>query len=759
MAQAKRQSDRLEFWLPWIIAAIFFVLFFLLMPRTIGFGDCGELAAAAVTLGISHPPGHPGYLFPAWFWTTLFGGQNPGFVLNILSALIASANVVVLCRLLKTAAACFDIGQPSVWIRVSAAIAWTTLPFVWHYGTHVEVYQLQWFWLLLFFDAFLKLGKTGEIRAWNRTWLFLGLAIMVHPYSVFFAAFPLAFLALNRSSFKARWLIWPGLSALLTLLSYLSLVLVGLRKTAFQWPRGEGVQGWVDFFLAREFSHRAATGQFLELLDLQWNITLPEILAKGILPVLILGGLAWLALWLSGRRFGRHLNLVFALGTIGFWLLPFFSRSLRYGLDQMSYFFCPLLLLLGAGVLATETTFRRLGRWRHLGAGVFLTVTAISIWAYRSVPDRSDNVFPLFLAQCITFNVPAESLIVVKDDESYFSLMYYQYALNKRRDIKVVHVDLLKHHPEFFKNRYPDLNILLPLPQNSRDVVQSLVDANTHERNVFWFGEDALIAGAQDVVRYDHLVWFNPKPSMRPFSFLSFFRGLPETQRGAYSQDLVAQSVFGGIIQRMVVSLMTQGQIDRAEKLVRDWLDLNHDDPRGLDLMARVHLIRGDSDKAEALTDRLLAIDGTSDVALHTKSMVLKSRAQWEERRALLEPHRRLLRSNTVLAQDYLESLIELGLFDEARKFLTDHPLKEALALSEVDLLYHSGEPRAAIKRLEEVVSARPWDQAALEYLIFLCTIEGDDACASKWTAELQGNLPADPNALSDDMILRQILK
>jgi len=761
MGDSALRSNRVDFWVPISAAVSFFALCLIFMPRSIGFGDSGEIAAAATTLGIAHPPGHPGYLFPAWFWTTLFGGRNPGFVLNIFSAVIACANIVVLCRLLKTAATCFGLTHSSRWIRLAVVMAWSTLPFVWHYATNVEVYQLQWLWLFLFFDSFLKLGHSGEGQNWTRTWIWLGLAITVHPYSVFFAVFPLVFLLLNRSCFRFKWLLWPGLSAAATMLMYLALPLLSLRQGAFQWPRDEGFGGWLSFFLARDFSDRAATGRFLELLNLQWNTALPQVLSKGIVPILVLGGAAWVLLWFSKGGFKRRLGIVFLFSTLGFWILPFFSWALRFGMDQMIYFFCPLVLLLGAAYLAVETLVKRMGPWRHLGALVFVLVIASSVKIYDGVCDRSDNVFPLFLAQCITFNVPADSLIIVKDDESYFPLLYFQFGLGKRQDLAVFHIDQVKHHPGFFKAHFPHINLLEPLPENPRDIVASLVNANVHRRNVYWFGEDPFIAGIQGAVRYDHLVWFNPKQESNPFRFVSFYRGLSQAQRHAYRNDQVAQRVLGGIIQRIVFSMLSEQNVDQAQRLAEDWLKLNQGDEVATDLLARIFLIKGDKKRAGELVDGLLVLDEIPVFGLQTKSILLKSDGKWKQRRDLLAQHPHHLKTDASLAQDYAETLIQLGRFDKARRFLDGHPLKDALLLARVDLMYHSGEPEPAIELLEQYVISSPWDQSSLELLIYLCTIEGDETRKNRWTVEFQTRFgsPVEPSNMNDTMILRELLR
>jgi len=60
---------------------------------TLYWGDCGELAAAAYTLGITHPTGYPVWTMLAKGWSFLFPFGTFIWRLNVLSALIGTAAV------------------------------------------------------------------------------------------------------------------------------------------------------------------------------------------------------------------------------------------------------------------------------------------------------------------------------------------------------------------------------------------------------------------------------------------------------------------------------------------------------------------------------------------------------------------------------------------------------------------------------------------------------------------------------------------
>lgn len=60
---------------------------------TIYWGDCGELAAAAYTLGIAHPTGYPVWTMAAKLWSLVFPLGTFIWRLNVLSALIGAVAV------------------------------------------------------------------------------------------------------------------------------------------------------------------------------------------------------------------------------------------------------------------------------------------------------------------------------------------------------------------------------------------------------------------------------------------------------------------------------------------------------------------------------------------------------------------------------------------------------------------------------------------------------------------------------------------
>src|SRR3569833_1104060 len=97
-----------------LFATVLAVYLYTLCP-TLYWGDCGELAAAAYTLGIAHPTGNPFWCLLAKAWTHIFPFGSIVWRLNVLSAIFGAAAVSVLYGFART------IGSPRTlsWLAAS----------------------------------------------------------------------------------------------------------------------------------------------------------------------------------------------------------------------------------------------------------------------------------------------------------------------------------------------------------------------------------------------------------------------------------------------------------------------------------------------------------------------------------------------------------------------------------------------------------------------------------------------------------------
>ncbi|HEY77304.1 MAG TPA: DUF2723 domain-containing protein, partial [Thermoflexia bacterium] len=155
--------------------------------------DGGELAAAAWTLGIPHPPGHPTYVLLAHLFTRLpLGGVATRT--NLFSALCAAATVALVTYVLPRS------GRR--WVAaVAAGLALASAPLLWSQATVTEVHTLNGlFTAVLLALSVLRAPQQSLCQAVAVGWVW-GLGLGNHPTLLLCG--PLVARALGRSG--KRW--------------------------------------------------------------------------------------------------------------------------------------------------------------------------------------------------------------------------------------------------------------------------------------------------------------------------------------------------------------------------------------------------------------------------------------------------------------------------------------------------------------------------------------------------------------------------
>ncbi|MEA3339294.1 MAG: DUF2723 domain-containing protein [Chloroflexota bacterium] len=392
--------------------------------------DGGELAAAARTLGIPHPPGYPTYVLLAHLFTYLPVGEVATRT-NLLSAVCAAGTAAILAWTLARATRnwCAALG---------AGLALAFSPLLWHQAVVTEVHTLNALFtaLLLILAVYVSAappGTSGGNRtlamALGATW---GLSLGNHLTALFCA--PLVILALWR---LGRCGLWGMGGVVLGLLVYLYLPLRAAAEPPVNWgdPRTLARFWWMvsggpyhQFVFSLPQAHLAQRLlAWLNLLARQFGwIGLP-VLACGIaalsaLDPPLLGATAATVTLCSGFAIGydttdSYLYLIPSLVCLGLWL--------GLGLD----------LLLEA--LSARP------RWAWgAGALAILLPLAAGIWRVPTV-DLSDDRAADTFKTAILAPAPPKAILLSQEDGSTFALWYFQYGLGYRQDVVVIDLDLL----------------------------------------------------------------------------------------------------------------------------------------------------------------------------------------------------------------------------------------------------------------------------------------------------------------------------
>lgn len=131
-------------------------------------GDSPELAAAAATFGVAHPPGYPLYTLVTGLGVRALFWLDPAHAANVLSGLYAAGTVALLWLLLRR----LRCAPAACWFAAACLALGSTF---WSQATVAEVYTFDTLALLAVLHAAVTLATRPHKRWWLVTGLCLGL--------------------------------------------------------------------------------------------------------------------------------------------------------------------------------------------------------------------------------------------------------------------------------------------------------------------------------------------------------------------------------------------------------------------------------------------------------------------------------------------------------------------------------------------------------------------------------------------------------
>lgn len=387
-----------------VFLAVFCVYAFCAYP-TIAPRDSADLAWAALSLGVAHPPGYPLYATLGKAWLTILPWGDPAYRLNLLCAAAGAGAAAGLCALLRRS------GAPALTaLGVSGGLAFS-VP-LWKFSLLGEKYALQAFLIVCLFH--LARGSESSLsRRAALSGLLFGLGLVNHQ-SLILLAPALAYL------WRESWRRHPGLGFAL-LRAWAGFACLGLSLYAVVALRLK------DAGLASSVLRRAEYGTF-ELFagfsgPLGWDSggRLLAHLGSGLglasSPLMPLAALA------AGRS---RLSVAAALGLAAFG--PLFFLMTRFDVSGWvaqsileTAFVAPTLflcLLAGLGL----TRLGKPGAYVALAAGLW----PLGLHAGRLEHRRDFSAYD-YVKDLRRF-LPPDSAAVVRGDSALFGLRYLDLA-------------------------------------------------------------------------------------------------------------------------------------------------------------------------------------------------------------------------------------------------------------------------------------------------------------------------------------------
>lgn len=192
--------DKLD-WMAFGAATLLtFVVYALTLGPSVGLEDSGELAVAAASLGVPHPPGYPFWTFCSWLfcqvfgWVTYMGHPTPAWCVSLASAffgaLASGCTAMLICRSARD-----FVGHDILAFGggVAGAITFALSPVEWSQSTIVEIYSLNAFFLMaVFLLSYRWMVRPSDKILWTTAFVF-GLGLTNYQV-LLFAIVPLALL-------------------------------------------------------------------------------------------------------------------------------------------------------------------------------------------------------------------------------------------------------------------------------------------------------------------------------------------------------------------------------------------------------------------------------------------------------------------------------------------------------------------------------------------------------------------------------------
>lgn len=426
-----------------VVALASFLLYLPTVCPTIYAGDAGELAAAAATLGIAHPPGFPLWTLLGRLAVAVLPGE-PAHALGLLSALAMAGAAGC------TAALLFAWTESLV-VAAGMGLAFAVSRGIWESAVTTEVYALN---LLLTAAALLAavLARRDRARLFPFAAYLVGLGVANHPFALL-AGPPVLALALAPNTRRvdppgARPRRTMGMAAafVLGLSVYVYLPVRMTLAPEINWGGVHSLSGVWDHVMRAQYGglgEASATASVVTRLRI-----LLEVLSRSFLPPLwILAAFGVVSLRRRGHRFRASLLVAFfaLCGPVTVAAIRFDDTALDRSVVAVYFLPAVLAATLMAGAGLGEVVRLATARLRGQPAAARLATAALALllpaflWeANRIVCDRSRSTFAMDYARTVLRELPPEARMLVKGDNECFSLMYATRILGLRPDVTVV---------------------------------------------------------------------------------------------------------------------------------------------------------------------------------------------------------------------------------------------------------------------------------------------------------------------------------
>ncbi len=540
-SDSTRAKNTFALWPLLAVAAISLAVYLKTLCPTIFVGDSGELAAAAATLGIAHPPGYPLWVLLG-HWLALLSPNEPALGLNLLSALCGAAAAAMLTGLLLRM-------RVAALASIAAGLAYALAIGPWSQSVITEVYALN---LALSASILWAAAAGHEGRAWGYpvAALLLGLGLGNHPLVLLNGLPLLLWWAHTRRADSMRApLLVPLLLFVLGASVYLYIPLRQAQNPLIEWG---GMHGWHDVLrhVFREQYGEPFARESVASLKTRLFV-FAKLFLQDVPPLACALAVAGL---LALRRADRR---ILVLGILGLWLIsgPVLAGSLDF---QDSFrdrtvvkvyflsadFAAYLLAGIGLGEILKFLRLRFASHWRPLwGLVAVLATFALLLegWSNYPVCDRSRSTLARDYADTVLRALPKGArLFANAGDAEVFSLIYEHEVKGVRPDV-ILHDSFLNL---LVRNYGEDFVAMDRSERKAKRVEREIQFAlDEPERTIFYTKRAPTEGFAGCTMVPNHMIFQLLRPSEKPAQISATIDSFPPVDPDDCLESVLAASI------------------------------------------------------------------------------------------------------------------------------------------------------------------------------------------------------------------------
>ncbi len=476
------------------------VVYIITLNPTVTFMDSGELAAACATFGIPHPTGYPLYLVIGFLFSKLPFSASPVYNLNLLSAVMSAAAVVVffyclilfvdLLREIKPVKQRQQNKQKKqkneqpeyrrseaeiVLIAFFSSLVFAFSRTFWLNADTIEVYPLHTLFIIIIIFFCLKIFsdlKAENKKIWILLFVFLGLSFANHMTTIFLLpgivfVFYIQYRAnpiYTKSVTSAAIYIIPGL------LLYIILFIRASAQPYLNWSDPSNFSNFMHHVTGGDYSQLmfSASSVFAHNSGLFFSSVLSEFaIASGIIAVIGLISVYF-----------KNKNLFYFLLIL---IVSCLLYSLNYNIRDVLVYFILVYVVLGitfaAGLIRLlDYLVKNINLEKNVFAATIVLGLVLAGWSFK-FNYTADNNSSNYAVEDITLNALNQvkpNAIIMSFDWGYIypASIYYQQVGKVREDVKVFNVKFLsvswyldmikKYYPDIYENCKPEIESYLP---------------------------------------------------------------------------------------------------------------------------------------------------------------------------------------------------------------------------------------------------------------------------------------------------------